>query len=292
MAERTRWLAFLSFFAFFAFFALVLGAGPAVAASPWLPEEGRLEFSTVTVYETFDEFRMGGKKTDFGMDFEQITQAFSLQYGLFEDVALDFTTGYVRVFGDLPTNDGLMDTTLGVQLRLVDEFEWDAAWVPTVTARFGGIIAGTYDANGAVFPGIPGEKASGLESEISVGKNLPYGFALAGALGMRVREKDVPLEWHLRTAAYYTPFEIVTLSFAYDQWRATSGIDIGDPNSASEFRNIREVTQNIEAGLTLSDPGQHVFVTGYYTHTVDGRNTGLKDVGGVSITVPIQIFER
>lgn len=271
---------------------LLVAAPPARATSPWLPEPGRLDASTVTVYEVFDEFYMAGKKTDFPPgDFEQITQAFSFEYGLFEDVSLDFTTGYVRVFGDLPTNDGLMDTTFGLKLRLVDEFEWDPAWVPTVSLRFGGIVAGTYDANGSVFPGIPGDKASGLQSELAVGKVLPYGFAVAGNLGIRVREKDVPLEWHLRTAGYYSPCELLTLSLAYDQWRATRGIDIGDPGFADDFRNIREITQDVEVGLTLNDPDKRVFVTGYYTRTVHGRNTGIKDIGGVSITVPIQLYE-
>ena len=194
---------------------LLLLSSSASAERVWLPTKGHLDVSPLVVYESFDSFYRGKREAPYPPGkYQQITTLVAMEYGLLDNLSMDLTLGYVRAFGDPIVNDGLYDTTIGLNYGILDEFEYDAVWVPTLSFRFGGIIAGTYDANGILFPGIPGDKASGVEAEFSVGKLLPYDFGLTGALGIRARNKDVPMDWHLRVSAFKTFLDIVTLSFA------------------------------------------------------------------------------
>jgi hypothetical protein len=271
---------------------LLLAASQAQADRVWLAGRGELFVSPLVVYETFDEFYKGTDKTPYPPGrYQQITALVAVEYGLMEKVALDLAIGYVRAFGDPIVNDGLYDTTLGINFSILDELEWDQPWVPTLSFRFGGIIAGTYEANGLLFPGIPGDKASGIEGEFSAGKLLPYDFGVTAALGIRARDHDVPMDWHVRLSLFKTFFQNITLSVAYDQWRSTSGIDIGDPDwNPGRFRELRENVGNIEVGLGFDDPWG-LYWSLYYARTVNGRNTGIKNIGGLVITVPFELLD-
>jgi hypothetical protein len=263
------------------------------ASSPWLQEEGHLEASSGVIYESFDEFYRGSVRTDFPLgEFQQVTAVLSFEYGLLDNVNMDLSLGYVRAFGGVMTNDGLMDTTLGIKFRVLDEFAWDSPWVPSVAFRFGGIFKGTYEADGANFPGIPGDAASGFEGELAVGKlGLPLGVGLTGNLGVRAREKNVPIEWHLRVGAFKTFFDCVTLGLAYDQWSAISGLDIGGPGfSPDAFRELKEISKNIETSIGYSDPKGR-YLGFYYVKNVGGRNTGIRDSFGFSLSAPFVLFE-
>lgn len=267
--------------------ALLLLPSSARAERVWLADKGELLVSPLVVYETFDRFYMGPNEATYPPGrYQQITALVASEYGLLDGVSLDMTIGYVRAFGDPGVNDGLYDTNLGINFEILDEFEWDSEWVPSVSFRFGAIIAGTYQAIGAFFPGIPGDKASGLEGEFSVGKLLPHDFGVTGAIGIRAREKNVPMDWHLRVGGFKTFFEDVSLSFAFDMWRSTSGIDLGPGFTPDQFRQLREDSGNIEVGLGFGDPWG-LYWSLYYAHTVTGRNTGIKDIAGLVITVPI-----
>lgn len=265
----------------------------ASASSPWLQQRGHLEASSGVIYESFDEFYRGTKRQDFPPGkFQQVTAAMFFDYGLLDDISLDLSLGYVRAFGSVPVNDGLMDTTLGIRFRVLDEFAWDSPLVPSVAFRFGGIIAGTYEADGANFPGLPGDGASGIEGEFAFGKlGLPLDLGLTANIGIRARDKGVPIEWHLRVGGFKSFYDCVTLSLAYDQWSATSGLDIGGPGfSPSRFRELREISKNVEAGIGYSDRAGR-YIGFYFVRTVGGRNTGIRDSFGFSISAPFALFE-
>ncbi len=124
--------------------------------------------------------------------------------------------------------------------------------MPTLTMRLGGITAGTYDAGGAVSPGIPGDKANGIEAELAAGKILPMDFGVTGALGIRARDKGLPIDWHVRMSAFKSFADVVSVSIAYDQWLSVSGIDIGGAGwSTDRFRELDEDPGNLEVGLGL-----------------------------------------
>jgi hypothetical protein len=266
-------------------------AASAQAGSPWLADEGQLNGSVVVVYERFSEFYRGEERVDlpFGQ-YDEVTALTSFEYGLREFLTLDLTIGYVRGFpisgpmGTSDVNDGLYDVHLGMRFAIWDELETDRAWAPTVSFRFGGIIEGTYEANGALYPAIPGDKASGIEGELSFGKMLPHDFGVTSDFGIRVRNKNIPIEWHFRFATFKTFFDVLTISAAYDQWAATSGIDVGGPGwDPSRFREVKEISRNIELSAGASDPWGTYWAF-YYARTVDGRNTGLKDIFGFSLS--------
>ncbi len=270
-------------------------AGPSLAASPWLPEAGSFEVTPIVIYETFDEFYRGNDRTDFPFQtFDQLTTLMSFDYAVLDGIALDLTLGYVRAWGGtnpaavkLETNDGLQDVNLGIRFRILDELEWDQEWIPSLVFRFGGILAGTYKADGSTFPGIPGDAASGIEGELAFGKLLPfYDLGLIGALGVRARDKGTPVDWHLRAGVFKTFCDSVTAGVAYDQWTSVSGLDIGGPGfTPDRFRELKEISKNIEVSLGYTDPGGRYYGA-YYTRTVGGRNTGIKDVAGFMVTFP------
>ena len=281
--------------------SLLFWVSTAGASSPWFGERGDLEVSTGFLYETFETFYRGADRTDFPFDhFNQVTTVISVDYVFYDRLAFDMTLGYVRASigknaggSSLGANDGMQDVNFGLRYQLLDEFRWDSPWVPTVAFRFGGIIAGTYSTadTGVDFPGIPGDGASGFESEFSVGKvGLPLEIGLIGAIGIRWRDQNVPFEWHLRLGAFRTFYDRVTLSFAYDQWHATSGLDIGGPGfTAARFRELKEVSNNVETSIGYSDLKGRYFGF-YYIKTVGGRNTGRKDSFGVSISAPFSFL--
>ena len=276
---------------------LLTFAGPSFGASPWIAEAGSFDATPIIIYETFDEFYKGGERKDFPFEyFNQITTVMSFDYSVFDGIALDMTIGYVRAWGGtnpmavrLETNDGLQDVNLGIRFRVLDEFDWDQEWVPSMTLRFGGVIAGTYQADGSVFPGIPGDAANGIEGEFSLGKMLPfYDIGLTGALGVRARDQGTPIDWHLRVGIFKTFFDTVTVGFAYDQLTSVTGLDIGGPGfSPDKFRELKEISKNIEISLGYTDSGGRYYGA-YYTKTVGGRNTGIKDVAGFMVTLPFR----
>ena len=96
-------------------------ASPARADRTWLPEKGQLNVSPIFVYETFDEFYMNETRTDYPPGrYKQITALVAVEYGLLDGISLDLTMGYVRAFGDPVVNDGLYDTTIGINFSILD----------------------------------------------------------------------------------------------------------------------------------------------------------------------------
>lgn len=263
----------------------------AQAERVWLPEKGTLVAAPVLVYETFDSFYRGKDEAAYPPGrYQQVTALAAFDYAVLDGISLDLAIGYVNAFGDpQPNNGGLYDVTLGVTVELLDEFEWDSVFVPTLTMRLGGIIAGNYDANGAIFPGIPGDKANGIEGELAAGKILPLDFGVTGALGIRARDKGVPIDWHVRMSAFKLFGDMFSLSIAYDQWLSVSGIDIGGTGwSPDRFRELDEDSGNIEVGLGYRDPWGNDWAV-FYGRTVMGRNTGIKDIVGFVIGVPFDV---
>lgn len=269
----------------------LLGASPVGAASPWLPEPGRLEVGSSVLYERFDRFFLGTREVGFPPgDFEQVTALASAEYGVFDHLSLDLSVGYVHAFGDIPDNGGLADTSLGATFELLDEFEFDSPFIPSAALRVGGIVQGSYRARGRDFPGIPGDEASGFESELAVGRTgLPLDLGLSVHAGIRARTREIPIEWHLRVGAFRTFFDALTLGLAYDQWRAESGLDIDDAGfTPDRFRALQEVSENVEASIGYTDrAGRSIGFQ--FVKTVGGRNTGDRETFGLYCSIPFQL---
>jgi hypothetical protein len=289
---------------------VLIGAGPAAAVSPWTPEPGHLSTTASVVYQVFDSLYEETHKVDFDPDADgdsdelgQITTTFSIEYGIIEDVSFDASIGYTRTFSstiekvadvDLADAEGLDDVELGVTWRFLDEFDWEEWYVPSLALRVGAIIKGSYD--DTFFPASPGDKGTGYEIELGVGKVLESGFGVSSIVGFRDRDNGVPPDLHFRADGFYSIPDVLpgyldsaTVSLAYDYLGSTKGDDLGGPTFKPEKAGrLKEREQLIEVGLGLQDVGGRYYSL-FYGRTLDGRNTGEKDIFGASITLPWEL---
>jgi hypothetical protein len=261
--------------------------------TPWLPEKGEFGISPFYTFQTYDKYWKGRKRVDFP-DTDQQTAGAAFEYGLFEDIALDATVSYVRSIGtrrrinpntfadkDGIVDDGLNDATLGLRCRLLDEFHWDSPFVPSLAARLGGIIDGTYDAN---LPESPGDGAAGGEVSLLFGKFIgDTGFNLSGNVGFRKRGEDVPDDFFVSAGVAKEFFESLSFSFAYRREQGLSGPDIGDPGFT--FPEVKEISDSLEYGVGYHDE-KNRYLGLFVAHVIDGRNTAQKLIFGISIGIP------
>jgi hypothetical protein len=267
---------------------VLLSSMPAASRTAWVLPQGKFSLNLSYVFETFDEFWMGRTKAQLPDDIEQHTVAVGLEYGLFDAVTVDLTLGYTRTsFSPADDLDGLNDTTLGVRWRVVDEFAVDSPYIPTLTVRVGGIIAGTYDTVTTGAPHSPGDGASGVEMSLLFGKALGNtGFGLFGEVGYRHRLENVPDDFFASLGVYKTFLEGFIASFGYRRVQGLSGLDIGGPGfTPARFPETQEIFDNLEAGLGYTDTGgRHYGLFGAWT--IDGKNAGEKTIVGASLTIP------
>jgi hypothetical protein len=270
--------------------ALALVAGVSAQAqqsSAWLPSEKQFVATPGFTYSTFDRFWMGDKKVDNppnGKSLDQYLGYLSLEYGILPDLAADATVGYTatttKAFGD-DSDDGLADTYFGLRYRIVDEHKQDARWMPTVAVRVGGIVPGTYEED---FPFSAGDGAWGGEASLLLAKEICPGFGVFGDIGYRLREDEVPNDV-FGSVGVYAAYRGFNASVAYRHTQGTSGPDIGDPGFGTRFGfpEVKEVSQNIEFGLGYTDAGERHYQV-FYARTIDGRNTGERNIFGVSVS--------
>jgi hypothetical protein len=271
--------------------ALALCAGLSANAqlSAWLPKEDQFIVTPGFVYSTFDEFWLGNDKIDNppnGKDLEQAISFISVEYGVTPKVALDLTVGYTwtetKAFGGSGERDdrGLADTYLGIRYRLWDEREHEGCLLPTVAVRVGGVIHGTYDEN---FPFSAGDGANGLEGSLLLAREICPGFGAFGDVGYRFRDEEVPNDF-FASGGFYVGYAGFNATVAYRHVQSTSGPDIGDPGFT--FPELKEISQNVEFGLGYTCPRTEIHAQVFYAHTIDGRNTGQKDIIGFSVSLP------
>src|SRR5262249_8808361 len=140
-----------------------------------VPDKDQLIVTPWYAYSVFRKVWIGENKTSIEIfpkdDCELNDGMLRLDYGVTERLALDLNMGATSVATRAwnPNNTpqstaGLIDTQLGVRYRLLDGLATNADWyVPTLTARVGGIIKGNYIIN---FPMAPGDGASGFELDM------------------------------------------------------------------------------------------------------------------------------
>ncbi len=273
-------------------FVMFVSAGGACAfgQSAWLPAANQLQVTPGYVYQSFDRFWMG--KTPVSLkpnDLQQHTMFLGFDYGMTEFLALDFNTGYTwthsKAFGGPMNDDGLADTTLGMRWRFLDEKKANCPWAPTLTLRAGGIVEGTYNENQ---PFSPGDGASGYEASLLFGKAFCSRFGAYGDIGYRNRNHQVPDDL-FGSVGVYTAYKSFNASLGYRHVQSLSGLDIGatgfTPGGSPGFPQVREINQSVEVSLGYTC-SHSVYYQVFFARTIDGRNTGEKNVVGLSITIP------
>ncbi|HUF61070.1 MAG TPA: hypothetical protein VMN36_03265 [Verrucomicrobiales bacterium] len=273
-------------------------ACPLSAQSAWLPAKGEWLVTPSFTYSTFDEFWVGESLVsplkDNGEDLDQYSAFLAIEFGLTDNFAADVAFGYTvtsstTTFDD--GDDGFADTSFGLRYRFLNETEY----LPSLTVRIGGIIAGTYDEN---TPFSAGDGADAFESSLLFAKSFgDSGFGAFGDIGYRFRESPVPddifgsIGLFKRFPEIYSSNDAITATIAYRHVESEDGLDIEGPGfnpaagSAHGFPALREINQLLEGTLAYTDSGGRSYQVGIAA-SVDGRNTGDKLIAFFAITIP------
>lgn len=256
-------------------------AFPMVAAadgSPWLPIPGSTQVSLEYVNQAGDEFNAGTEKMMLPNKIKQDTTSLAVQYGLADHLAVDAKLSYVSsTFGDAK-DSAFGDAGVGVNWRVVDEFE--RSNLPTVTLRGAVIIDGNYSV-GKV--DAIGDGASGVELSVLAGKYLLPKLTVAGELGYRNRNNNVPADIWLSANVGYSINSMVGLSAGFTSTRSQGDLDIaGDGFTPERFPEVREDRDLVKVGASFAvNPRTSLNVS--YGEVVSGRNTTLATVWGASV---------
>ena len=255
--------------------------------SPWLPVEHQFVISPAYSFETFDEFWFGKTKMSLKPDDSiQHTAYLDAEYGLTDNLALDFTAGYMwaesKAFNPAHATEndaGWIETTFGVRYRFVDEHDSSSPFAPTLTLRAGGILEGNYQPN---FLFSAGAGASGVETSLLFGKTVGQtGLAIYGDVGYRHRGEHVPDNFVSRIGVSETILICLAINISYRHAQSLSGGDIG----AVPFPQTKQNAEQIEAGIGFTDKRNRAFQI-FVAETLDGRNVAEKSVIGMSASFP------
>ena len=238
--------------------------------TPWLPIPKSGSLSISHVYQDADEYFRGKRRVTPGFrGIEQNTTYLTLNYGLTESLAFDVVGGYSKVKrDDGMKDDGMMDTTVGITWRVLDEDISEAGW-PSVALRVAGIIAGDYDTG---TPHAIGDGGDGVEASLIAGKILSGRFALSGEVGRRERGNKIPGETFLNLSAYLLASSRITLTTQYHKTMADGDLDIGGPGfTPARFPEVSEDVDRISVGGSFNVTDQISLGLNWFT-TLDGRN--------------------
>lgn len=271
--------------------AAAMCLAPLVASadgSAWLAEPGTGFVNVSYVHQTADEFYRAQEKRPTpagGEDLSQGTVWVNLDYAMTDSLAVDVQVGwaqsdFVELFpGPAPEDgySGLVDTTIGLTWRMVDEAIVDA---PSVAFRIGGIVAGDYDTG---YINALGDGGNGYEASLIVGKFLGDRLGVSGEFGYRDRDNDIPAAVYANVSALWLLNDQFALGFDYQQVNSETALDIGGPGfSPARFPELEEDTQSVGLRLfwNLGDVGLNLF----HARVVDGRNTAANGITGATVS--------
>jgi hypothetical protein len=233
------------------------------------------------------KWRAGGES--YGIDNTQ--GYFALQYGITEKWAADLnfggtTTGW-RYFsnGHVQSTTGLMDTSFGVRYQVWHENEAPEPWLPTLTLRAGAILPGTFDED---FPFAPGMRSAAIEPEILMRKHFGWPGFGAYADTLFRWNKTTGNDLYITTIGLFQQIKGWELAAGYRHMQCISGDDIviTSANLIDYPRDVREISDSIEAGFSYTTLKRHIRY-GFQSRVVfDGSNTSRDFWVGGSIDVP------
>ena len=232
---------------------------------------------------------------NYGIDDRQ--GYFALQYGITERWAADLEVGGTTVGwrsfspnNEIQSTIGLMDVSLGVRYQIVNEASnSNSPWMPTLTFRAGAVLPGTYSQNIAFAPGF---RSVAVEPELLLRKH--FGWPGLGCYG------DVLYRWNMTTendnyivaVGLFQQIKGWELDAGYEHLQTTSGGNIsfathGDLSSIIYPRDVREISESIQAGFSYTTSKRH-WRYGFHSRiVVAGNNTDMKPWFGASVDIPI-----
>ena len=257
--------------------ATFITSAQAQSNAPWLPIPGSGSISAGYVNQSGDSAYIGARNLPISaitgggaQKFKRETTSLKLSYGFVDSVSADATVPYTQTrIGAADNSSGIGDSVVGVNWRVLDEFERRS--LPTVTLRFSGIFNGNY--NGARLAAL-GKDANGYGAALLVGRQFSA-LSLWGGLGFEKRESGVPNARYTDLNAGYA-ISKVTLSAGYTNKKFGGNLDIGGAGfTPAAFQKVREERETVRLGASLALTGKQSLGVSV-GRTISGRNT-VKD---------------
>ena len=256
--------------------------------SPWLPIPGQFSLSVNHTEQSGDNAWIGGTKLPLSAitgggasKYKRSATQLRLGYGLGDAVSLDATLGYGKVKVGAADNDsGQLDTVIGANWRVLDEFEQPG--LPTLTLRGAAIIKGGYD--GARLAAL-GNDQNGIEVAVILGKQLTPALALWAEAGVQDRSGGVPNAVFYEVGARYRFAPQWSASLGYSEKKYAGNLDIGGAGfTPSRFQEVRAERGVAKLGIGYAIAGNQGLGLNL-AKTVSGRNTVKDDqIVGLSYT--------
>jgi len=273
-----------------------------------VPDYGQLIVRAT--YEESEAYHFWAGSTRHVVDFQKLGESygidinqgyFSLQYGLSEKWAADLAIGYTTVGwryfrngstpGVVRSTTGLMDTPFGVRYQIFKEGETGSAWTPTLTARAGAVLPGTYDQN---IPFAPGNRSTAIEPELLARKHFGWEGLGAYADGLFRWNHTTGNDLYIVSFGLFQQIKSWELDAGFRHMGTTAGKNIQFDTTTHDIvypREVRENQDSIEAGFDYRTPW-HGLRVGFQSRTVfDGANTDKKFWLGGFLEMPFSLVK-
>jgi hypothetical protein len=252
------------------------GFASAAADSPWLPIPGQVSLSLNHTQQSANDAYIGSMQLPISTitgggasKYERSTTRLRVGYGLFDAVSLDASLGVGKVKVGAADNDsGRLDSIVGVNWRVLDEYELGGA--PTLTLRAAAIFKGSYDGNKLA---ALGNAQNGFELALIVGKEVLPGLAVWGEIGVVDRSGAVPNATTAELGVRYRFGGGFSASLGFAQEKYGGNLDIGAPGfSPARFQEVRAERSLTKLGLAYAFAGNQGLALSF-ANTGSGRNT-------------------
>jgi hypothetical protein len=250
------------------------------AASPYLPEPGKLNVNFSYAYDRYGNFKAGSSRsTALPGTLQQHSFFPSLSYGLTRRLALDFDTSYTRSSLPAITLNAVVNTSYGVR---VQAYRGERA---TLSLRAAGVRSELYPIDlGPIATG--GVSVNGFHGSAQLGLVLPKrGFVLLDG-GYLTYQKPVPGRF-LGSAFVGQNRGAWTYFAGYQENRAFSGVDIaGLATARIRFAEYRRAigTFSLGGGRTTA---RGVYVGANWSRWIAARNA--PESSGVVVTLGFRV---
>lgn len=261
----------------------------AEADSPWLPIPGAFTFTLNQIEQSGDDAYIGATKVPLSAitgraasKYKRSTTNLRLDYGLSDSVSLDAVLGYGRVkVGAADNDNGLTDSVLGINWRVLDEFEQPG--LPTLTLRGAAILNGNYD--GARLAAL-GNDQNGVEVAAILGKQVTPSLALWAELGAQDRSGRIPTAVFYEFGARYRFAPAWSASVGYSEKKYRGNLDIEGPGfTPTRFQEVRAERGIVKFGVGFAFAANQGVALNF-ARVVSGRNTVNDDrIVGFSYTL-------
>jgi hypothetical protein len=265
--------------------AIIPAVSQAQSVSPWLPIPGSGTVSLGYVDQSADSAYIGDQKlpvsgiTNGGASkYKRSTFGVNFNYGLSDSLSIDGTVarGNVKV-GSTDNSSGLVDTIIGLNWRVLDEYETRKA--PTITLRLTAIINGNYD--GAKLAAL-GKDASGIGLSAVIGRQFTSSLRAWGGIGYENRNNGVPDAFSADVNIGYRVIPKLDLTAGYASKQYDGKLDIGGTGfTPAAFQQVKEQRQVAKLGASFAIASNQTIGLGF-ARVVGGRNT-VKDDRIVSV---------